>query len=90
MTNITFSVPKDLYERMKSFPEIKWPTIYRQTIERYLDKLENPNIIPITELKDRLEKKGIIFDNIPLDKAIKYYNKMRELEWERTYSTRTD
>lgn len=90
MPNITFSVSEELYARMKSFPEIKWSTLYRQTIEQYLEKFENPNMIPITELKIRMEKKGIKFDEIPLDKAIEHFKKMRAFERERTYSTRTD
>jgi hypothetical protein len=87
MPHITFSVSDELYDRMKKFPEIKWSTLYRQTIIRYLEKFENSNKVPITELKARLEKKGVTFDEIPLDKAIEHYKKMRELEWERPYST---
>ena len=90
MPNVTFSVPKELHERMKKFKEIKWSTLYRQLIEQYLEKLENPNVFPITEINERLKKKGITFDDIPLDKAIEYYKKMREMKWERFYSTRTD
>ncbi|MHA1147575.1 MAG: hypothetical protein ACTSR8_04970 [Promethearchaeota archaeon] len=90
MPNITFSVDEKLYTRMKKFPEIKWSTLYRQTIERFLDKFENPNVIPITELRERLKKKGIIFDDIPIDKAIELFKRGREVEWERTFSTQID
>ncbi len=89
MPNVTFSVPDELYERMKKYPEIKWSTLYRQMLEKYLDKLDHPNIIPIAELRERLKKKGITMDDIPLGKAIETYNKMRELKWERFYSTQT-
>ena len=90
MPNITFSVNDELFERMKNFPEIKWTTLYRQTIEAYLDKLESPNSISVAELRDRLKNKGLSFDDLPLDKAIESYKKMRELKWERFYSTQTD
>ena len=90
MPNITFSVSEDLYKRMKKFSEIKWTTLYRQIIERYLEKLENPNVEKITELRERIMKKGFSMDDIPFDKAVEIYKKMRQLEWERTYSIQTD
>jgi len=90
MPNITFSVSEELYKRMKKFSEIKWSTLYRQIIERYLEKLENPNVEKITELRERIMKKGFSMDDIPFDKAVEIYKKMRQLEWERTYSIQTD
>ena len=90
MPNITFSVSDDLSLRMKKFSEIKWSTLYRQMIERYLEKLENPNIEQIVELRDRVVKKGFSMDDIPFDKAVEIYKKMRQLEWERAYSIQTD
>jgi len=90
MPNITFSVSEDLYKRMKKFSEIKWSTLYRQIIERYLEKFENPNVEKITELRERVMKKGFSMDDIPFDKAVEIYKKMRQLEWERTYSIQTD
>lgn len=90
MPNITFSVSEDLYKRMKKFNEIKWSTLYRQMIERYLDRLENLNIEKISELRERVMKEGFSMENIPFDKAIEIYKKIRHLEWERTYSIQTD
>jgi len=90
MPNITFSVSEDLYKRMKKFNEIKWSTLYRKMIERYLEKFESPNIENITELRERILKDGISMDDVPFDKAVEIYKKMRELEWERAYSTQTD
>ena len=75
---------------MKKFSEIKWSTLYRQIIERYLEKLENPNVEKITELRGRMMKKGFSMDDIPFDKAVEIHKKMRQLEWERTYSIQTD
>ena len=46
MTNITFSVDKELHRRMKEHPEIKWSEIFRQAIRNYLRRLENiPQIL---------------------------------------------
>ena len=90
MPNITFSVSEDLYKRMKKFSEIKWATLYRQIIERYLEKLENLNVEKITELSERVIKNGFSMHNIPFDKAVEIYKKMRQLKWERTYSIQID
>jgi len=90
MPNITFSVSEDLYKRMKKFSEIKWSTLYRQIIERYLEKFENPNVEKITELRERVMKEGFSMDDIPFDKAVEIYKKMRQLEWERTYLIQID
>ena len=90
MPNITFSVSEDLYRRMKKFSEIKWTTLYRQIIERYLEKLENLNVEKITELSERVIKNGFSMHNIPFDKAVEIYKKMRQLKWERTYSIQID
>jgi len=90
MPNVTFSVPDDLFKRMKKFSEIKWSTLYRQLIERYLEKFENLNVEKITELREKVMKKGFSMDDIPFDKAVEIYKKMRQLKWERTYSIQTD
>jgi len=75
MPNITFSVSKDLYEKMKQYPEIKWNTLFLKWIEPYLDKLEYPNIQSISELRDRLRKKGISMDDLTHEKIIESYKK---------------
>ena len=89
MPNITFSVPDELHERMKKYPEIKWSTLYRQMIESYLEKLEHPNRIPITKFREILLKKGITMDDLTHEQVIENYKKIKELEWERTSSIRT-
>ena len=90
MPNITFSVSKNLYERLKKYPEIKWSTLYRQTIEQYLDKLENPNIISMKDLREKLRKRGITMNDLTHEQVIENIKITRDLEWERTYSTQTD
>lgn len=55
-----------------------------------MDKLENPNIKQITELRERVMKKGFSMDDIPFDNAVEIYKKIRQLEWERTYSIQKD
>ncbi len=54
MTNITFSLPKDLFDRMKSHPEIKWTEVVRQSIHNFLDNLEEIEEISSEDLRKRL------------------------------------
>ncbi len=39
MTNLTLSVPEDLYEEMKKHPEIRWSEVARQALAKKLDDL---------------------------------------------------
>ena len=39
MTNLTLSVPDDLYEEMKKHPEIRWSEVARQALAKKLDDL---------------------------------------------------
>ena len=74
---------------MKKYPEIKWSELYRRMIKSYLDKLDEPYIQPISEIRNELRKKNLTLEDIPIDDVIKTFKKMRELGWERIYSTRT-
>lgn len=39
MTNLTLSVPDELYEEMKKHPEIRWSEVARQALAKKLDDL---------------------------------------------------
>ena len=39
MTNLTLSIPDDLYEEMKKHPEIRWSEVARQAVTRKLEDL---------------------------------------------------
>jgi predicted CopG family antitoxin len=39
MTNLTLSVPDDLYDEMKKHPEIRWSEVARQALVKKLDDL---------------------------------------------------
>ena len=39
MTNLTLSVPDDLYEEMRKHPEIRWSEVARQALVKKLDDL---------------------------------------------------
>lgn len=53
MTNITFSVDRELHKKMRAYPEIKWSEICRQAIRDYLRKLENVPQILTQNLRKR-------------------------------------
>ena len=40
MTDIKFTISKDLIERMKKYPEIDWERVAKSSVEKYLEKLE--------------------------------------------------
>ena len=40
MSNITLSVPAELYRKMRNFPKVKWSVVAREAIEKEVEKLE--------------------------------------------------
>lgn len=87
MPNITLSVPEEVYKKMKKYPEVKWSEVARKAIIEYLRRLEG-----VVSSEELLEELGENFVNelkeISLEKAIEYYEKMREAEWRRFSMTR--
>ena len=88
--NITLSLPETLYRKMKRHPEFRWSELARRAIAEHLNRVEgSPEAeIGMRELDDVVRNSGVNLDKITWDKAIKHYEKMRELEWKRTYSIR--
>jgi len=84
MTNITFSVDEDLHKKMKAHPEIKWTEILRKAILEYLSRIEAPDQISITELRNQLDKKTLHeIDSLDIEKEIAFHEKSKDLEIER-------
>ncbi len=83
MPNMTTSVPKELFERMRKHREIKWSEVLRRAITDYLRRLEGAGVIDISELRKIVAETRIDLDEIPLQRAIEHYRKMGELEWKR-------
>lgn len=81
MANMTFKIPPDLHRKMKDHPEIKWSEVLRQAIRIYLDKIENPGIIRVEELRERLQIP--LPDEIDWDREIELTRKTRELDEKR-------
>ena len=84
MTNITFSVDDELHKKMKEHPEIKWTEILRQAIANYLKKVEEIDVLPITEFRNRLNPKLLKkIDNLRVNDEINSYKEMKKMEEER-------
>lgn len=85
MANITLSVPEEVYRRMKRRRDVKWSEVARQAIVERLERLEGPVGFsrPSSDLAELIAKSGVNLDEISLDIAIRYYEKMRDFEWRR-------
>ena len=88
MANITLSLPDDVRERMKNYPEIKWSEVVRKAILEYLDKLMGSETLDSSHYARIAERTGVNLESISIDKAEKHYKKMRDMEWKRQSTTR--
>lgn len=92
MPNITLSLPEDIYRKMKNYSEIRWSEVIRKAIAEYLEKLEE--IETEVSSKELLEELGEDFRNslkeLDFDKVVEGYEKMREIEWKRTFMIQTN
>jgi hypothetical protein len=81
MTNITFSIDKELHKKMKSHPEIKWTEILRRAIVDFLNKMEEPDQISVEELRNQLDAETLHkIDTLDPAKEIEFYEKSKKLE----------
>jgi predicted CopG family antitoxin len=85
MANITISIPKELYEKMKRHSEVKWSEVIRKALANYVDRLEvaESGVIPAETLARKLGEKDLDVSKIDLDKAVAYYEEGRKLERKR-------
>ena len=83
MPNITLSIPEQLYRKMKKYKEIKWSEVIRRAIADYIKRLEESKLEISTD--ELLKELGIAeeLNEIDIEKATRYYKKMREEEWRR-------
>nr|MDO8063512.1 hypothetical protein [Candidatus Freyrarchaeum guaymaensis] len=90
MPNITLSVPKELYERMKKHREIRWSEVVRRAIVEYLERLEGGGLEASSKellgmvkgLEERIKK-------TPLEKYEAFFEDARSAEWKRLESSTT-
>ncbi len=92
MTNITLSIPNEVYASMKTHKEIRWSEVVRRAIVEYMKKLEEKSWGITT--RDILEELGDDFrktlSELSFEKAAKGYEKMRDAEWKRVSTTQID
>jgi metal-responsive CopG/Arc/MetJ family transcriptional regulator len=81
MANLTVSIPKELYEKMKRHSEVKWSEVVRKALSDYVDRLElvEDGVVPMETLAKRMKERGVDVSKIDLEKAIKYYEEGRKL-----------
>jgi hypothetical protein len=86
MANITLSVPEEVYRRMKRRRDVKWSEVAREAIVERLERLEGPVgfSAPTSDLAKLIARSGVTLDDVSVEEAVRYYAKMRELEWRRT------
>ena len=91
MVNITISISQELCEKMKRHSEVKWSEVVRKALANYVDRLEivEGGVVPMKKLAKKLKDSGVDISRIDLEKAIKYYEEGRKLEWKRLSTTQT-
>jgi tRNA(fMet)-specific endonuclease VapC len=83
MVNLTISIPDDLCEKMKRHSEVKWSEVVRKALVVYVDRLEivDGGIIPMKKMAQKLKALGFDASKVDLDKAIKYVEFPKALEF---------
>jgi len=91
MTNMTISIPSELYEKMKKHAEIKWSEVVRKSIADYINKIEivKGGVVSSSIILAMLKDANLELSNIPLEKATEQYEKSSDLEWKRLSTTQT-
>jgi hypothetical protein len=91
MVNITVSIPPQLCEKMKRHSEVKWSEVVRKALASYVDRLDivEGGVVPMKKLAEQFQNSGVDISSIDLEKAIKYYEEGRKLEWKRLSTTQT-
>ncbi len=89
MPNITLSVPKEVYRKMRKYREVKWSEVVRNAIINYLARLEEGGYETTTsklleELGEEF-RKGLA--ELKPEFSIEMYEKQREIEWRDTSTT---
>jgi len=85
MVNVTVSVPEELYDKMKKYSEVKWSEVVRKALAEYIGRLEvmERGCVSSEDLAAMLRESGLDVSAVSLEKALEFYEKMREMEWKR-------
>lgn len=90
MVNVTVSIPEELHNKMKKYSEVKWSEVVRKALVEYIGRLEvsERGVLSSDELSAMLRAAELDVGSISLDKAVKYYDEARRLEWKRSSTIR--
>jgi hypothetical protein len=71
---------------MKKRRDVNWSEVARRAIVEKLGQSEGPTgfCASASELGDMIAKAGVKLEELSVERAIKHYRRMRELEWKRT------
>jgi len=89
MANMTLSIPDDIKDRMRKYPEVKWSEVVRRAIIDYLERLSTGEELEMSHFSELATKEGVDVSEFPLDEALTYSENMRKMEWKRHSTTRT-
>jgi hypothetical protein len=85
MVHMTLNIPKDLHDRMKRYPEIKWSEVARRSIAEYL--VEIADSIDGGELAKLLKAETLeAIKSLDKEEIGEMYREAVRLEWERMKS----
>ena len=85
MVNITISIPKELYDKLKMHSEVEWSKVVRNALVEYAERLEKVErqTVSSEKLAAMLKEANLDVSSVDLDKAVEFYEKARRLEWKR-------
>ena len=85
MVHMTLNIPKDLHDRMRNHPEIKWSEVVRRSIAEYLlelaDRVDGQDLAKLLK-GDTLEA----IEGLSREEIEEIYNQAVRLEWDRMRS----
>mgnify|MGYP006282487133 CR=1 FL=1 len=89
MPIIDIEISEEIERQMKKYDKIDWNKVLKKKIKEFLKRLEKKDTISIERLREKLEESGFNMEDLSHERNIELFKKMREAEWNRTYSTRT-
>jgi len=85
--NLTVRIPRELRERMRRHPEVRWSEVVRRAIEDFLDRLEGRDVERGEEFLKRagLKEEDVLFE--PPQGEVEFQRRVGEAEWRRVRSS---
>lgn len=54
MANVTYRLPKELHEKIKEHPEIRWGEIVRQAFKKKIEEMSHQTRISLKDLENKI------------------------------------